>query len=126
MKLFSTSLLTILLFLLNLVNPDWNDSKKLNIPGEKEVIINGVCVMNQGSDFKQDDEEAVQIESTPDIMNESDHTDDDEGRNSDVNDEDDEIKKSFIKKPTTTDDIPMNLDNDDDVKVKKEVEDLGW
>lgn len=81
--------------------------------------------MNQGSDFKQDDEEAVQIESTPDIMNESDHTDDDEGRNSDVNDEDDEIKKSFIKKPTTTD-IPMNLDNDDDVKVKKEVEDLGW
>lgn len=107
----------------SLVNPDWNESKKLNIPGEKEVIINGVCVMNQGTDFKQDDEEAVQIESTPDIMNESDHTDDEE-RNSDNNDEDDEIKKSFIKKPTT--DIPMNMDNGDDVKVKKEVEDLGW
>jgi homeobox protein cut-like len=105
------------------VNPDWrDDSKKTNIPAEKEVIINGVCVMNQSSDFDQS--EADKQEET-----------EDETKTTNIDEEDDaesenQIKKSFIKKPTPPESESAAEDNKkadlDDVSVKKEVEAGNW
>jgi len=97
------------------VNPDWRDEAKKNIPGsnsEKEVIINGVCVMNQSSDFKSDDEDANANEDKLTIADASGE---------------DEIKKSFIKKPPTSMDCSKSVDGDDDdvVNVKKEMDEGG-
>jgi hypothetical protein len=92
------------------VNPgDWRDEAKKNNVDDKEVIINGVCVMNQSSDMRSDDGE-------DDKMDQSNEDGDDAA---DGNDED-EIKKSFIKKPNME-----KVDGGDDVKVKKEVDEAG-
>lgn len=95
------------------MNPgDWRDEAKKAIANEKEVIINGVCVMNQSSDFKSDDDGHAEQSN-------------DEGDDADKRltiaegNVDDEIKKSFIKKPSTE---KAPLDGADDVKVKKEIE----
>lgn len=93
------------------MNPDWRDDANKNIPNEKEVIINGVCVMNQSSDFKSDDGDENMEQSNDDC-------DDAERKLS--NDEDDEIKKSFIKKPN----MDKSVDGDD-VQVKREVDEGG-
>lgn len=95
------------------MNPgDWRDEAKKIIANDKEVIINGVCVMNQSSDFKSDDGGDDNVERS---------NDDGETRLSiaDGNDED-EIKKSFIKKPNME-----KADESDDVKVKKEIDESG-
>lgn len=90
---------------------EWGDDKK-NIPGgDKEVIINGVCVMNQSSDFKSNDGDE---DGNADQSND----DGDKLTIAEGNDEDD-IKKSFIKKPNSE----KSVDGDDDVMmVKKEVD----
>lgn len=95
------------------VNPgDWRDEAKK--AADKEVIINGVCVMNQSSDFKSDDDNDVNME------NENGDESDAKSTAAEGNDEDD-IKKSFIKKPS------MEKSESDDVKVKKEVdESSAW
>jgi hypothetical protein len=97
------------------VNPgDWRDEAKKAL--DKEVIINGVCVMNQSSDFKSDEGEDVNME-----QNENGDESDAKSTAADGNDED-EIKKSFIKKPS----MEMS-ESGDDVKVKKEVdESSAW
>jgi hypothetical protein len=96
---------------------EWRDEKK-NIPtNDKEVIINGVCVMNQSSDFKSANDDGDEENS----VNQSNDDGDDKLTIADGNEDADEIKKSFIKKPNKS--IDNNDDNDDDgVKVKKEVE----
>lgn len=91
---------------------EWRDDKK-NIPNDKEVIINGVCVMNQSSDFKSNDDGE---DGNMDQSNDDDH-DVSKLTISESNDED-EIKKSFIKKPN----MDKSVDSSDDVKVKKEVD----
>lgn len=88
---------------------EWGDNKK-NIPNDKEVIINGVCVMNPSTDYKSNDEDDVNMEKSADDK-------DDKLTIAESNDED-EIKKSFIKKPNP-------IEASDDVKVKKELEE-GW
>lgn len=90
---------------------EWNEEKK-EIANEKEVIINGVCVMNQSTDFKDNDED--EDESNVD------HSNDESDKRltiAEENDED-EIKKSFIKKPSAEN----STENSDDVAVKKEVD----
>ena len=94
--------------LFSVTTGEWGD--KNNIPNDKEVIINGVCVMNQSSDYKSNDDEDVNMEK-------SNEDKDDNLTIAESNDED-EIKKSFIKKPNP-------IDSSDDVQVKKEV-DEGW
>ena len=89
------------------MNPDWRDEAKKNID-DKEVIINGVCVMNQSS-VRSDDGEDDKM----------DQSNDDEDNIAEKNDED-EIKKSFIKKPNVE-----KSDGGDDVKVKKEVDEAS-
>ena len=92
------------------MNPgDWRDETKKNVANDKEVIINGVCVMNQSSDYKSDGEgddenmeEGEESEAKLTIAEENDE---------------DEIKKSFIKKPSLE-----KAESGDDVKVKKEIE----
>jgi hypothetical protein len=96
---------------------EWRDEKK-NIPGDsdKEVIINGVCVMNQSSDYKSNDGDDVNMdqsaEETGDKLTMAEGDD---------HDEDDSIKKSFIKKPSALEKA-MN-ESADDVTVKHEVDD---
>jgi hypothetical protein len=92
---------------------EWGDEKKNNIPNDKEeVIINGVCVMNQ-SDYKSNDEDEGHADQSLEDG-------DDKLTIAEENDEDDDIKKSFIKKPS-------GLEKDDDVTVKKEVdESSAW
>ena len=98
------------------VNPgDWRDESNKNNSNDKEVIINGVCVMNQSSDFKSDDD-----------VNMDQSNDDGEEAVSRLtiteSNEEDVIKKSFIRKPS----IEKNsLESSDDVKVKKEIDEAG-
>jgi hypothetical protein len=90
------------------VNPgDWRDEAKKNNVDDKEVIINGVCVMNQSSDMRSEDGEDEKMEQN-----------DDGDDAAEANDED-EIKKSFIKKPS------VEKNEAEDVKVKKEVDEAG-
>lgn len=98
------------------VNPgDWRDDAKKNITNDKEVIINGVCVMNQSSDYKSDDGDDA----------ERSHED---GEESNARlaiaegNEDDEIKKSFIRKPSMD---KSSIENSDDIKVKTEIDESG-
>ncbi|KAG5673046.1 hypothetical protein PVAND_003123 [Polypedilum vanderplanki] len=101
--------------LITMTTGEWRDEKK-NIPGDdKEVIINGVCVMNQSSDYKSNDGDDAN-------MDQSNEEGEDkltiaEGEN----DEDESIKKSFIKKPNPIE-KSMN-ESADDVTVKREVDD---
>lgn len=90
------------------MNPgDWRDEAKKAIAGDKEVIINGVCVMNQSSDFNDDDEN----------MDQSNDDGEDEKLTIAEGNDEDNIKKSFIKKPERMD--------SDDVKVKTEEDEAG-
>lgn len=98
------------------MNPgDWRDEAKKSIANEKEVIINGVCVMNQSSDYKSDDGDDVNMEQVDDGDDESDAR----LTIAETHDED-EIKKSFIKKPEKA-----SMEAADDVKVKKEVDEAS-
>lgn len=90
---------------------EWNEEKK-EIANDKEVIINGVCVMNQSSDFKANDED--EVESNVDPSNdESDKRLTIAEENDEYENDENEIKKTFIKKP---------VENREDVTVKKEVD----
>lgn len=95
---------------------EWGDEKK-NIPNDKEVIINGVCVMNQSTDFKSNEGDDEEDDANANQSNE-------EGVEklslTERNDED-EIKKSFIKKPHSD----KSVDGGDDVMVKKEVDEAS-
>lgn len=95
------------------MNPgDWRDEAKK--AADKEVIINGVCVMNQSSDFKSDGD---------DVNMENENGDESNAKSTapEGNDED-EIKKSFIKKPSME-----KSESGEDVRVKKEVdESSAW
>lgn len=71
--------------------------------------------MNQSSDFKSDDGEDVNMDQSNDEGDESDAR----LTIADGNEED-EIKKSFIKKPSVE-----KSDEADDIKVKKEVDEAG-
>jgi hypothetical protein len=95
------------------VNPgDWRDEAKK--AADKEVIINGVCVMNQSSDFKSDCDDV-------NMENENGDESDAKSTAAEGNDED-EIKKSFIKKPSLD-----KSESGEDVRVKKEVdESSAW
>lgn len=91
---------------------EWSDDKK-GISSDKEVIINGVCVMNQSSsDFKANEEEEEDDDNDGNIENSNE---DNRLAIADGNDED-EIKKSFIKKPNSE----KSLESSEDVSVKKE------
>lgn len=93
------------------MNPgDWREEAKKNNVDDKEVIINGVCVMNQASDLRSDDGEDVNM----------DQSNEDGDENVAERNDEDEIKKSFIKKPSVE-----ATDSSDDVKVKKEVDESG-
>lgn len=93
------------------MNPgDWRDEAKKNNVDDKEVIINGVCVMNQASDLRSDDGDDTNMDQS---------NEDGDETNAETNDED-EIKKSFIKKPSVE-----KVETGDDVKVKKEVDEAG-
>lgn len=98
------------------MNPgDWRDEAKKSIASEKEVIINGVCVMNQSTDYKSDDE--VNMDQS------MDEGDDAVARLNVTEAHDaDEIKKSFIKKPSLD---KASVESSDDVKVKKEIDEAG-
>lgn len=90
------------------MNPgDWRDEAKKNNVDDKEVIINGVCVMNQSSDLRSENGDDVNMDQS---------NDDD---NANANDAD-EIKKSFIKKPSLD-----KSESGDEVKVKKEIDESG-
>lgn len=92
------------------MNPgDWRDEAKKNNVDDKEVIINGVCVMNQSSDMRSDDGEDDKMDQT-----------NEDGEDITEGNDEDEIKKSFIKKPSVE-----KPDGGDDVKVKKEVDEAG-
>lgn len=97
------------------MNPgDWREEAKKIVANEKEVIINGVCVMNQSSDYKSDGDDANMDQSIDDA--------DESGARltiAETHDED-EIKKSFIKKPEKA-----SMEAADDVKVKKEVDEAS-
>lgn len=97
------------------VNPDWQDDKKPPTgAGAKEVIINGVCVM-QKNDFGRDDEETVRVE--PQDAHESDDHSDNESTqaNRSSKDDDDEPAAGQTEKPDT--------EKDADITVKKEKDD---
>lgn len=91
---------------------DWREEAKKAVANDKEVIINGVCVMNQSSDYKSDEE--------GDANNEQEDEDDAKLTVAEGNDED-SIKKSFIKKPS----LEKSSESADDLKVKKEVDEAG-
>lgn len=94
------------------MNPgDWREEAKKAVASEKEVIINGVCVMNQSSDYKSDDEGQAMDQSNDDA--------DESKLTIAEGNEEDEIKKSFIKKPEKAG------ESGDDFKVKKEVDEAG-
>lgn len=73
--------------------------------------------MNQSTDYKSDDGDDVNMDQSID-----------EGDESDVRlsiaeaHDEDEIKKSFIKKPSLD---KASVDSSDDVKVKKEIDEAG-
>lgn len=98
---------------------DWRDDAKKAIANDKEVIINGVCVMNQSSDYKSDDEGDATMEQSNDDEGEGDESDA-KLTIAEGNDED-EIKKSFIKKPLSE----KAAESGDDVSVKKEIDEAG-
>lgn len=77
--------------------------------GDKELMINGVCVRNNANNEGEEDENMEK-------SNEDEDHDEDENKKNDENDED-EIRRSFIKKPS--------LEESDDVQVKKELEEAG-
>lgn len=87
---------------------EWSDAKKGT--NENEVIINGVCVMNQSTDFKANDEDE---ESNIDNSNDEADT-----RLTIAENDEDEIKRSFIKKPSSD----KSVEKSDDVSVKKEID----
>lgn len=94
------------------VNPVWQDDKKPanpsavgRAPADDEVIINGVCIMQQSTDYSRD-EETVRIE--PQAVH--DRFDDDTSARSD-----DDINDSTRKEDnsnTDNDDTAMNEQND--------------
>ncbi len=92
---------------------EWNDDKKTSST-DKEVIINGVCVMNQSSDFKSNEED--ESESNVDQSN-----DEENQLTIAEGNEEDEIKKSFIKKPNSE----KSVDSGDELTVKKEVDEAN-
>lgn len=99
------------------MNPsDWREEAKKAIANDKEVIINGVCVMNQSSEFKSDEE--------GDANNEQDEGDESDAKLTIAEGHDeDAIKKSFIKKPS----LDKSAEIGDDLKVKREVdESSAW
>lgn len=98
------------------MNPgDWREEAKKIVANEKEVIINGVCVMNQSSDYKSDDGDDANMDQSIDDADESGAR----LTTAETHDED-EIKKSFIKKPEKA-----SMEAADDVKVKKEVDEAS-
>lgn len=100
------------------MNPgDWRDEANKNLANDKEVIINGVCVMNQSSDYKSDDGDDVNMDQSNDDADESDPrlTIAAEGH------DEDDIKKSFIKKPS----LDKSVESSDDIRVKKEIDEAG-
>lgn len=94
-----------------LVNPgDWREEAKKAITNDKEVIINGVCVMNQS--LTDGDDDAMDEADEPHMRLPV----------SDVQHDEDEIKRSFIKKPSME---KSPVESADDVKVKKEIDETG-
>lgn len=97
------------------MNPsDWREEAKKAITNDKEVIINGVCVMNQSLTDGDDD---VNMDQSNDEGDESIARLAPADRH-----DDDEIKKSFIKKPSLD---KSSVDNADEIKVKKEMDETG-
>lgn len=80
--------------------------------GDKELVINGVCVRNNANEGDDDD---VNMEKSNDDDEQNEH-DDDENKRNDDNDEDD-IRRNFMNKPS--------LEDSNDVQVKKELEEAG-
>lgn len=102
------------------VNPDWQDDKKPGAPGEKEVIINGVCVMQQTPDFRLGSEETVRVDPTAVGFDDENNSDDDDdcAPTSPAN----LSEKAESEGPA---DVESNHDETvkDDSGIKKEVED---
>lgn len=98
------------------MNPgDWREEAKKAITNDKEVIINGVCVMNQSLTDGDDDDDVNMDQAM-------DERDEPHMRLPAIGHDEDEIKKSFIKKPSME---KSSVDNADDVKVKKEIDESG-
>lgn len=115
------------------VNPDWQDDKTPStgvapkIPNENEVIINGVCVMQQAADYSRlGSEETVRIEPTGvERFNDDDQSDvddddtDKEKIKDDINKESSEDKLNDVKKPEdshSSDELPTQ------VSIKTEID----
>lgn len=137
------------------VNPVWQDDKKPGaarppIPAEDEVIINGVCVMQQAPDFNRTEEESdemvrIEPQGVQDRFDDENnaHSDDDDDDDKSVSkaspkrakssepeadaektiatDADDAIDDKIDEKNSTKDD-DEEMDKDEAPVVKKEVE----
>lgn len=113
------------------VNPDWQDTDSKKPATGKEVIINGVCVM-QKNDFGRDDEETVRIE--PQAVRDAD----DSGEENRSDDEQFSTKADRASKDgddeTMDDDDRKNGDKSGDeskdasvkVKLEKDEESERW
>lgn len=120
------------------VNPVWQDDKKpanTNItgrtPAEDEIIINGVCVMQQATDYSRD-EETVRIE--PQAVHDRFDEDtsvrsDDEENNSIHKENDDEASKDSRKEMNELNEVgetankhDFNADDNAALIVKKEID----
>ncbi|XP_031626455.1 homeobox protein cut isoform X3 [Contarinia nasturtii] len=125
------------------LNPMWQDDKKnpLNIgnndanaanraPTDDEVIINGVCVMQQNNDFDQDDSTVrIEPQSADRLDDEDAHSDDENDAKSTKNNNDmdtdapseNDIGKANELEKNTND--KTTVSNDDLPVVKKESDD---
>lgn len=114
------------------VNPVWQDDKKPSgnptaagprNPSADEVIINGVCVMQQSADFDRD-EETVRIEpqAVQDQFddNASVHSDDEDDGN--AKEKPNSKGQEIMKTTSENDDATEKSDTTDIAVVKKEVE----
>lgn len=102
------------------VNPEWQDDKKLNIPlgaggaavksAKEDVIINGVCVMQQSTDFNHDDDPAIHVQATYNEDNVQTDDENDEDSPSLPRPKGDAIRKEHLENSSLADDLTKKDD----------------
>lgn len=105
------------------VNPVWQDDKKsqpagaVRPPADDEVIINGVCVMQQAADFSRTDEETEEtVRVEPQAVHER-FEGENNGRSDDEEDDkaaDASPKRAKIAEPTANDKVKNVVADDND------------
>jgi len=126
------------------VNPEWQDDKKPGQPGaalsgkpsEKEVIINGVCVMQQTPDYSRADD-VVHVEPTPvsDRFDQTAHSDEEEDEAPDSPTNSDKAASEIQGNNVPNNNCVLTTNNKDDMaditsltspvspQIKKEIDD---